>query len=83
MKWRLSPDLQLEKIKGTKCLLLGAGTLGSYVSRNLLVGWPVIAKGMISYFFYSIYAANMSDLRDGACDTLHSLIMAKCHFLIL
>lgn len=40
MKWRISPGLDLDKIKNTKCLLLGAGTLGSYVSRNLL-GWGV------------------------------------------
>lgn len=37
MKWRISPSLNLEKIKHTNCLLLGAGTLGSYVARNLLV----------------------------------------------
>lgn len=37
MKWRISPTLDLEKIKHTACLLLGAGTLGSYVARNLLV----------------------------------------------
>lgn len=36
MKWRISPGLDLEKIKRTKCLLLGAGTLGSYIARNLL-----------------------------------------------
>lgn len=40
MKWRISPNLDLDKIKNTRCLLLGAGTLGSYVSRNLM-GWGV------------------------------------------
>lgn len=40
MKWRISPNLNLDRIKETRCLLLGAGTLGSYVSRNLL-GWGV------------------------------------------
>ena len=37
IKWRIAPSLDLERIKNTKCLLLGAGTLGSYVARNLLV----------------------------------------------
>ena len=40
IKWRISPSLDLDKIKNTRCLLLGAGTLGSYVSRNLM-GWGV------------------------------------------
>ena len=40
MKWRIAPELDLEVVKDTRCLLLGAGTLGSYVSRNLL-GWGV------------------------------------------
>ncbi|KAJ5355351.1 Ubiquitin-like modifier-activating enzyme atg7 [Penicillium cataractarum] len=53
MKWRISPSLNLEKIKQTKCLLLGAGTLGSYVARNLL-GWGVkkitfVDKGTVSF----------------------------------
>ena len=53
MKWRISPTLNLERIKDTKCLLLGAGTLGSYVSRNLL-GWGVrkitfVDNGSVSF----------------------------------
>jgi len=39
IKWRIAPTLDLEKIKNTRCLLLGAGTLGSYVARNLLVSF--------------------------------------------
>jgi ubiquitin-like modifier-activating enzyme ATG7 len=53
MKWRISPNLNLDLIKETKCLLLGAGTLGSYVSRNLL-GWGVrkitfVDNGAVSF----------------------------------
>lgn len=53
MKWRIAPNIDLDKIKNTKCLLLGAGTLGSYVSRNLM-GWGVrkitfIDNAQVSY----------------------------------
>lgn len=53
MKWRIAPELDLDVIKGAKCLLLGAGTLGSYVSRNLM-GWGVrkitfVDSGKVSY----------------------------------
>lgn len=53
IKWRIAPELDLDSVKETKCLLLGAGTLGSYVARNLL-GWGVrkitfVDNGSVSF----------------------------------
>lgn len=53
MKWRIAPTLDLDTIKNQKCLLLGAGTLGSYISRGLL-GWGVrkitfVDSGKVSF----------------------------------
>ena len=46
IKWRMSPSIDLDVIKDSRCLLLGAGTLGSYVARNLL-GWGVSAITLV------------------------------------
>lgn len=53
MRWRLMPSLQTEKVAGTRCLLMGAGTLGCAVARCLL-GWGVrtitfVDSGVVSY----------------------------------
>lgn len=53
MKWRVAPQLNLDIVKDQKVLLLGAGTLGSYVAR-ILMGWGVrnitfVDSGRVSY----------------------------------
>lgn len=53
MKWRLLPELRIEVVSGTRCLLFGAGTLGCQLARNL-VGWGVrkitfVDNGRVSY----------------------------------
>ena len=53
MKWRLWPSLDTERLANTRCLLLGAGTLGCAVARALL-GWGVrditlVDNGRVSF----------------------------------
>ena len=53
MKWRMIPNLQVEKLQSTKVLIIGAGTLGCSVARVLL-GWGIrhvhfVDYGKVSY----------------------------------
>eukprot|EP00761_Pharyngomonas_kirbyi_P013795 gb/GECH01013824.1/.p1 GENE.gb/GECH01013824.1/~~gb/GECH01013824.1/.p1 ORF type:complete len:1110 (+),score=249.55 gb/GECH01013824.1/:1-3330(+) len=53
MKWRMFPKLDTSMLSRTRCLLIGAGTLGCHVARNLM-GWGVyrmtfVDQGRVSY----------------------------------
>lgn len=53
MKWRMIPNLDLDRLSSLRVLLLGAGTLGCSVARTLL-GWGVrnfvfVDNGKVSY----------------------------------
>lgn len=84
MRWRLAPTLDLETVASTKCLLLGAGTLGCSVAR-CLVSWGVrtvtfVDNSVVSYSNparQSLYTER--DCRDGGrpkCDAAAEALRA-------
>ncbi|KAF2363455.1 THIF-type NAD/FAD binding fold [Trinorchestia longiramus] len=53
MRWRVVPSLDVEALQNTRCLLLGAGTLGCNVARALM-GWgmthfTLVDSGRVSF----------------------------------
>ncbi|EFA84473.1 autophagy protein 7 [Heterostelium album PN500] len=89
MRWRILPSLDLELIKSTKCLLLGAGTLGCNVARCLM-GWGVrtitlVDSGKVSYSnpvrqtlfnFQDCVGAKGKDKATAASESLKSIFPA-------
>jgi len=48
MKWRMLPRLDLDKLQTVRCLMIGAGTLGCQLARNLL-GWGIKNVDFVDY----------------------------------
>ncbi|CAJ1017168.1 Ubiquitin-like modifier-activating enzyme ATG7 N-terminus/ThiF family, putative [Leishmania lindenbergi] len=85
MKWRVLPSLALDQIAGCKALLLGTGTLGCNVARNLLM-WGVrdftlVDRGRVSFSnlarqsLFTFEAAKDGKTKvDAAAEAIHTII---------
>jgi len=79
MKWRMAPDLDVNIIKKMKFLLIGAGTLGCHVARNLL-GWGArninfVDCGKVSYS--NPVRQSLYSFEDSSNDSFKATLAAK------
>lgn len=86
IKWRQDPTINLDKITKTKCLIIGAGTLGSHVALNLL-GWGItnmtfVDNGEVSKTNPTrqpLYT--LADVSKPKCDVIVQKLKEKYHYI--
>eukprot|EP01126_Amoeba_proteus_P056247 TRINITY_DN7051_c0_g1_i11.p1 TRINITY_DN7051_c0_g1~~TRINITY_DN7051_c0_g1_i11.p1 ORF type:complete len:448 (+),score=83.86 TRINITY_DN7051_c0_g1_i11:449-1792(+) len=97
MRWRVLPSLNLELVARTKCLIIGAGTLGCNIARSLM-SWGVrtltfVDSGKVSFSnpvrqtLYTFEDAKNSKMKATAaaeaCRAIFPSIVASGHIMMV